>query len=101
MFAGEAEFRATLKGYGDASGEIYDSAIEPIFVVYSSLIMLSYLYQVGENDPQALVGAQTYHEFLRTYVDGINEYVPNFLPSTTRESRERHKPYGLRPHTLS
>lgn len=66
--AGEKKFRAFIDGYRESTqtGSISNDT-ERFMVIYASLIMVPYLYMIGESDTTKAEAAARYHAFLKDY----------------------------------
>jgi len=69
---GEEGFKSTLKGYTVATGEVLDAEYEGFLVMYSALVMVPYLYMLGEKDELRHKGGVIYHNFLKNYFQSLN-----------------------------
>lgn len=67
---GEKEFHSVLHGYNDFLHLAPPSKeTERLLVIYSSLIMVPYLYMISESDPDKRETATEYHNFLKQYAN--------------------------------
>lgn len=66
--AGEKEFDAVMRGYHEyLKREMPSQEINRLFIIYASLIMVSYLYMLGKTDPDKQEAAVKYHNFLKRH----------------------------------
>lgn len=66
--AGEKEFDAVMRGYHEYLKKNRPSQeINHLFIIYASLIMVSYLYMLGKTDIDKQEAAIKYHDFLKSY----------------------------------
>ena len=67
-FSGEEAGRAFLRGYASGTKrEVFRAVEEKTWIVYAALIMLAYLYMLGEKDAEKREGAELYRKFLQEY----------------------------------
>lgn len=67
--AGEKEFDAVMRGYHEyLKKEMPPQETNRLFVIYASLIMVSYLYMLGTTDTDKNEAAVKYHDFLKRYL---------------------------------
>lgn len=67
--AGEKEFDAVMRGYHEhLKKEMPSQETNRLFVIYASLIMVSYLYMLGTTDTDKQEAAVKYHDFLKRYI---------------------------------
>ncbi len=68
-FAGKKEFDAVISGYHEyLKREMPTQENSRLFVIYASLIMVSYLYMLGITDTDKQGAAVKYHNFLTHYI---------------------------------
>lgn len=60
-------YDAYIRGYKENSDLPVIDEVEPYYIVYASLIMVSYLYMLQRTAPQHKPRAVRYHKFLRNY----------------------------------
>lgn len=69
---GMKESCAVIKGYCEyLKAEIPSRKKDQLLVIYSALIMMPYLYMIGETDLDKREAAIKYHDFLKLYISRI------------------------------
>lgn len=64
---GEELYEACRRGYEKELGRAVDRRLDPLFIIYASTIMVSYLYMLQKTDEDKKEAAHRYHEFIRNY----------------------------------
>ncbi len=72
-------FNEFIKGYESDSDFKIDRKLDPIYIIYSSIIMISYLYMLQETDASKRDAAKKFHLFIREYFSKIKvKQAPNY-----------------------